>query len=91
MPDLSMHRIVLDTLGGLHAFGHRLSGWCLDCSARYRMDVPAAARRPASFEIDLPQLIAEPGRQCRVLGLAPVVCPYCGSSRTEHRILPPER
>ncbi len=42
---------------------------------------------PASFDIDVPELIAERGAGSPVVGMAPVPCPYCGSRETEVWIL----
>jgi hypothetical protein len=44
------HDIVLDTRGRLRAHRHRLNGWCLDRSARRRLDW--GENRPEAFTID---------------------------------------
>jgi hypothetical protein len=79
--------IVLDALGKLDAHGFRLFGWCRDCGSKYdgrRRDNP-----PTYFDIDVAALAVERGGDCAVVGLAPVVCPRCGSRGTQTRLLPP--
>jgi hypothetical protein len=87
MPDARY--IVLDTIGQLQQYGHGLFGWCLDCSALYRMDVPAERRASGFFEVDLGELIAERGTDAPCISMAPVPCPRCGGRRTECRITAP--
>jgi hypothetical protein len=79
--------IALDALGTLQAYGYRLFGWCNACSALHRRD--ALPRQTALFDIDLAALIVERGEHARVVGLAPVACPRCGSRDTQTRLLPP--
>ena len=81
-----MQMIVIDTIGKLHHHGHRTFGWCRRCAALYRPE-RGPGNPPASFDIDLPALIAERGTGHPVVGMAPVPCPYCGSRQTEIRIL----
>jgi hypothetical protein len=81
-----MPTIALDTLAKLHAHGHGLDGWCLDCSARYRPATPAAEQARAGFDVDIAALIAERGAEAGIVGLRPPVCPRCGSARTEVRL-----
>jgi len=85
---------VLDTLDKLWQHGHGMFGWCSDCGApsRYWDDVKALRTpKPASFDIDLGALIRERGKDCVLVGLAPVPCPRCGSARTETRITTPAK
>jgi hypothetical protein len=81
-----MPAITLDTLGKLYAHGHGLNGWCLECSASYRPEVPAAARPRAGFDVDIAALIAERGADAAIVSLRPPPCPRCGSERTEVRL-----
>jgi len=81
--------IPLDTLGKLADRRHRLFGSCLDCARRYRYEL-GARNQSSQYDIDIGALIAERGRDCLIVGMKPVPCPYCGSRRTELRILPPQ-
>jgi hypothetical protein len=87
-----MEMIALDTLGKLHHYGHGMFGWCCDCGSpsRYRDDAKARrAPKPAMFDIDLGALIRERGKDCLVIGLAPVPCSRCG--KTETRVTAPAK
>jgi hypothetical protein len=81
--------IPLDTLGKLADRGYRPFGSCLDCARRYRYEL-GARNRPSQYDIDLGALVAERGRDCLIVGMEPVLCPRCGSRRTELRVLPPQ-
>jgi len=76
----------LDTLGRLAAAGYGLTGHCLDCSARYRPDMPAAERVSSAWDVDMGALIAERGASAPTVGMLPLSCPRCGSVRTEFRL-----
>ena len=67
--------ITLDTLGRLYEHGHSLFGYCLRCRS--------------SFDIDMVALIAERGPNSQVVGMVPIPCPRCGSTKTERRITGP--
>lgn len=77
MPD-SSRSITLNTLGRLRAHRHRISGWCLDCSALYRID--QRDNPPSSFDIGLNALIAQRSAGALVIHMAPVPCPRCGGT-----------
>lgn len=66
-------QIVLDTLGKLRAHGHGLWGWCYSCAGL--------------FDVDVTALVDERGADCDIARLAPVPCPYCGSSAIEMHII----
>jgi hypothetical protein len=83
-PDAS--QIVLDTLGKLHERGHGMFGVRLDCASLYRMDVPAAQRISAEFDIDLRKLVEKYGADANCIRMPPVRCPRCGGDHTECRI-----
>ncbi|MGO8916356.1 MAG: hypothetical protein ACLQJR_10650 [Stellaceae bacterium] len=87
MPDITKKAIYLDTIGKLHERGYGMFGWCDDCAALYRKDLPAKLRTPAAFDIDLAILIAERGRDHPVTTMTPVPCPRCTSRRTSIRII----
>jgi hypothetical protein len=87
-PQAHRSEVPLDTLGKLADRRHRLFGSCPDCARSYRMAL-GPANQPSQFDIDIAALIAERGRDCLIVGMAPVPCPRCGSRRTEIRILPP--
>jgi hypothetical protein len=92
MPPHPRQRMIsLDTLGRLRDHGYGMFGTCLDCSALYRMDAPAAECIGGSFDIDLGALIAERGADAPVIRMEPVPCPRCGSRWTECRITTPRR
>ncbi len=84
MPDNT--RIDIDTLGYLQRYGRSLFGWCNDCAAPYRKDIPAGRRVVALFDIDLDKLIAERGADATCIRMPPVPCPRCGGRRTVYRI-----
>lgn len=63
-----------ETLGCLRQQRLGLFGWCSDCAALYRKDVPAAQRVVASFDIDLGKLIAERGADATCVRMPPVPC-----------------
>jgi hypothetical protein len=87
-----MEFIVLDTLGKLVTHGVGLSGLCNTCASGYWEEVRARRMpKPSSFDVDLAALIAERGDDCRVVGLAAVACPRCGSRDTETRLSVPHR
>ena len=86
-----MEMIAIDTLGKLHHHGHGMVGWCSDCGSpsRYWNDVKARrAPKAAMFDIVLAALIRDRGKDCHIVGLEPVACPRCGSTKTETRIKP---
>ena len=85
-----MQMIVLDTIGKLDRHGHGMFGWCGRCATLYRPE-RGPSNPPASFDIDLPALIAERGADHAVIGMAPVPCRYCGSRETETRVLGPTK
>jgi hypothetical protein len=87
-PQAHRSEVPLDTLGKLADRRHRMFGSCLDCARRYRYEL-GARNQPSQFGIDLGALVAERGRDCLIVGIEPVPCPYCDSRRTEIRILPP--
>jgi hypothetical protein len=68
--------IPLDTLGKLAARRHRLFGSCLDCALRYRYEL-GARNQPSQYDIDIGALVAERGRDCLIVGMKLVPCPYC--------------
>ena len=89
-----MEMIVIDTLGAMQRYGYGLFGWCCHCgsTARYWADVKAGRKpRPSMFDIDLAALIRERGDDRRVVGLARVPCPRCGSLNTETRVTTPAK
>ena len=71
------HRIVLDTLGKVHAHGHGLFGYCRTCDRH--------------FDIPVPVLIAVRGANSPVVGMRPVRCAACGGGETEIRITAPSK
>jgi len=71
------HRIVLDTLGKLHAHGHGLFGWCRKCDRH--------------FDVPLPALIAARGADSPVVRMRPLRCAACGGRDTEIRITAPPK
>ena len=70
-------RIVLDTLGKLHAHRHGLFGYCRTCDRH--------------FDIPLPALIAARGADSPVVGMRPVRCAGCHGRETEIRITAPAK
>jgi hypothetical protein len=76
-----------DTLGAIADRGYLMFGSCLRCGGGYRpaLGPPTA---PSMYDIDLAALIADSGRDCHIVGMRAVPCPYCGSRRTEIRLLP---
>ena len=70
-------RIVLDTLGKLHAHRHGLFGYCRRCDRH--------------FDVPLPALIAARGADSPVVRMRPVRCAGCGGRETEIRITAPSR
>ena len=91
MPDPAIQSIALDTLGALHRHHHGLFGWCRDCAADYRMEIPAEQRKPALFNVSMPTLIAKHGAGCLIATMAPIPCPRCGGHRTEYRVTSPSK
>jgi hypothetical protein len=81
--------VVLDTLGRLKEHDHRLIGHCMACARLYRRD--RRDNPSSSFAIDLTALIAERGPDCRVVGLRPVRCVYCGSLETTFQLAVPPK
>jgi hypothetical protein len=43
------------------------------------------------FDIDLGALIRERGKDCLFIGLEPIPCSRCGSSKTETRVTKPAK
>jgi hypothetical protein len=70
-------RIVLDTLGKLHAHDHGLFGYCRNCDRH--------------FDVPLPALIAARGAHSPVVRMRPVICAGCGGRETEIRIAAPSK
>ncbi|HUH85607.1 MAG TPA: hypothetical protein VLX85_13440 [Stellaceae bacterium] len=65
-------RIVLDTLGRLHAEGHGLFGYCRSYDRH--------------FDVPLPALIAARGADSPIVRMRPFRCAGCGGRETEVRI-----
>ena len=89
-----MEMIVIDTLGAMQRHGYGMFGRCCDCGAPSMYWADLKSRRtpmPAMFDIDLAALAHERGKDCRVVGLAPIPCPRCGSMKTETRIMAPSK
>ena len=89
-----MEMIVIDTLGAMQRHGYGMFGWCCDCGAPSKYWADLKSRRtpkPAMFDIDLAALIRERGKDSRVVGLARVPCPRCGSLNTETRVTTPAK
>ena len=64
------HRIVLDTLGKLHAYGHGLFGYCHACDRHFDVPLPAlivarGCRQPApgDFFLAAPPKAAQAGHE----------------------------
>ncbi len=75
-----------ETLGCLRQQRYNLFGWCSDCAALYRKDMPPGQRVRASFDIDLEKLIAERGADATCIRMPPIPCPRCSGRQTEYRI-----
>jgi hypothetical protein len=45
------------------------------------MSDPPERRPRSSFDIDMGALVAESGADYEIIGMAPMLCPYCGSHR----------
>ena len=71
------HRIILDTLGKLHAHRHGLFGYCRTCDRH--------------FDVPLPTLIAARGADSPVVRMRSVKCAACGGRETEIRITAPAK
>ena len=70
-------RIVLDTLGKLHAHRHGLFGYCRTCDRH--------------FVVPLPALIAARGADSPAVRMRPVKCAACSDRETEIRITAPSK
>jgi hypothetical protein len=88
-PETGSGFIVLDTLAKLRDHNYRLIGHCMACARLYRPD--RRDNPPSSFAIDLAALMAERGPDCRVVGLRPVPCVYCGSVETTSQLAVPPK
>jgi hypothetical protein len=89
-----MEMNILDTLGKLHYHGQDFSAGAPTCGSRSRYWDDVRARRapkPAVFDIDLDELIGERGKDCLIIGLAPIPCSRCGSLKTETRVTAPAK